>query len=368
MANKSHGAFIQLAPNNWIIDTKVKVDGEWKHLKKVGYTTLSQAKADFERVKTEFIEKHSHTLKLDTFDNLFVEYEKMRAVSIDVSTLEADKAIYRNYFAEFHGLKVKDVFKAEKIKVWYEKLIDNNRISNGRKGKIITCCKGMLKFAYYHKYIDAPTYQDCDVEIYQVKVSKKPKTERVIWTNEEEIAFHNATSVNGKDHLMFLLFFVCSARLSEFLGLMPSCIDFKNKKIHIKQQLKNIAGKGRVLTDKLKTHESYRSVIISDNILKELKKYIDTFSIGQNDFLFSISKNTFRRKLTKYCKSANIRVINPHCSRHMMAVKLSKVATTGDLIIAAAGVLGHSPETFMNTYANHSNDKKQEELLSRIEA
>ena len=65
---------------------------------------------------------------------------------------------------------------------------------------------------------------------------------------------------------------------------------------------------------------------------------------------------------------AGVRRINPHCSRHMMAVKLSKVATTGDLIVAAAGVLGHSPETFMNTYANHNNDTKQRELLEKIEA
>lgn len=365
MANR--GAFRQEG-NHWNIDTKIKVDNEWKHLKKTGYQTYSAAKADFERVKEEFIEKHSTVLKRDVFNNLFIEYEKMRAVTIDPATLETDKAIFRNYLNEFHGQKVNDCFKPLKIKRWYESLLDNKRISNGRKSKIITCMKNLLKFAYNHKYINAVVYQDCDVEIYQVKYTKKPQTERVVWSAEEEVAFHNAIASNHNDYIMFTLFLICSARLGEFLGLMPSCIDFKNKKLHIMQQVKNIAGQGVVLTDKLKSHDSYRSVILPDGVLKELRQYIEDNNIKDNEFLFSISRNTFRRKLNFYCDKAGVRRINPHCSRHMMAVKLSKVATTGDLIVAAAGVLGHSPETFMNTYANHNNDTKQRELLSKIEA
>jgi len=354
--------------NRWVIDTKIKVDGEWKHLKKGGYETASEAKKDFEQVKSAFIEKHSISLKHDTFDNLFVEYEKMRAVNIDVSTLETDRGIYNNYFKEFIGKKINEVFIAPKIKKWFEELIKNNRITNGHKSKIITRMKDMLKFAYNHKYIDAGAYQDCDICLYQVKYTKKPQTERVVWTPEEELAFHNAIAVNRKDNLMFSLFLSCSARLGEFLALTPACIDFKNKKVHIRQQLKNIAGQGRVLTEKLKSHDSYRSVMLSDYILGELRIYIENNNLKENDFLFNISRNTFRRKLNHYCEDAGVRRINPHCSRHMMAVKLSKVATTGDLIVAAAGVLGHSPETFMNTYANHNNDTKQRELLSKIEA
>ena len=365
MTNK--GAFRQDG-KTWSIDTKIKVDGEWKHLKKTGYPTLSSAKADFERAKNDFIEKHSTMLKKDTFDNLFVEYEKMRAVTIDISTMETDKAIYRNYFTEFHGQKIDDCFKAQRIKRWYESLLKDVHVSNGHKSKIITRMKDLLKFAYNHKYIGAITYQDCDVEIYQVKYTKKPKTERVVWTPDEERAFYGAIAVNRKDNLMFSLFLICSARLGEFLGLMPSSIDFKNKKLHISQQVKNIAGQGRVLTDKLKSHDSYRSVILPNHILTELKEYIARHNLGDNDFLFTISRNTFRRRLNHYCDMAGVRRINPHCSRHMMAVKLSKVATTGDLIVAAAGVLGHSPETFMNTYANHNNDTKQRELLEKIEA
>lgn len=365
MAN--NGAIKQVG-KNWVIDTKVKVNGVYRHLKKSGYDSYHAAKADFENVKQEFIEKNSFELKRDTFDNLFYEYEKMRAVNIDVSTLETDRGIFRNYFPKFLGKNIKECFTACSIREWYNSLIDNNRISNGHKSKVITRMKDLLKFAYYHKYIDAVTYQDCDIEIYQVKYTKKPKTERVIWTAEEEYAFHKATKANSKDFLMFNLFLVCSARLAEFLGLMPSCIDFRNKKLHIKQQLKNIAGQGRVLTEKLKTHESYRTVALSDQMLNDLSEYIKLNNIKDNDFLFNISKNTFRRKLYHYCEVAGVRKINPHASRHMMAVKLSKVATTGDLIIAAAGILGHSPETFMNTYANHNNDEKQAELLSKVAA
>lgn len=370
------GAFISNG-KTWSIDTKVKVNGEWKHLKRTGYPTLSAAKADFPRVKKEFVDEHSLYVRAETFETLVNEYEEMRKVIVDISTLEIDKGLFKNHIMpKFQGKTIKEAINRDSIKIWYLQLINDTKLSNPRKSKIITRMKDLLKFAYTHKYINADTYQDCDVEIYQVKYTKKPLTERVIWTDSEEKAFLEALKIDDRDYLMFRLFLLCSPRLGEFLALQPNCIDFKNNKIVIKQQIKYISGTGKpLLTDKLKTHDSYRTIIITKSIALELKNYIDTLGIKDNEFLFfgndksmPMGRTTFKRKLYKYCDLANVRRINPHASRHNQAVKLAAVCQTGEEMESAARRLGHSVSVFLETYANHKNDETESSLLNKIMA
>ena len=99
--------------------------------------------------------------------------------------------------------------------------------------------KAILKYAYMHEFIDPKVYQNCDVCLYQVKVSKKAQTERVVWTLEEEQAFLEATKENYIDYLMFNVFLASATRLGEFLGLQVNCFDYDKRKIVIKQP-KNI--------------------------------------------------------------------------------------------------------------------------------
>ena len=98
-------------------------------------------------------------------------------------------------------------------------------------------------------------------------------------------------------------------------------------------------------------------------------------SLKDEDFIFfetdksmPIARTTFRRRLYKYCELAGIPKIVPHTSRHMQATKLASVCRNGEEIEAAARRLGHSPEMFMNTYARHATDEKEEELLRRLDA
>ena len=376
MKTKSKGAIVQCADGTWMIDTKIKVGDKWLHFKRTGYLTKADAKNSFDTEKAKFITSKSlNKCEVMLFEQLLAEYKKMRKIVVNVTTLERDMSDVRVYISPyFEGKLLKDCFTAEYVNEWYHDLVDSPKFSNNKKSKIITRIKDLLKFAYMHKYIDAPTYQDCDVCLYQVKYSKKPAHERVVWTNEEENAFWGALQSNPKDLLMFSVFFACSPRLGEFLALQPNCFDFQNRKITIKQQVVYISGKGVVLTDKLKTNESYRTIIINNALAENLKSYIETMGLKEDDYLFfegsrdkPLSRTTFRRKLKKYCRIAGIREINPHASRHLQAVKLARVADSAELIEAAARRLGHSPEMFLNTYAKHTNDKNETELLKRLE-
>ena len=374
MAKTKATGYKQENDGSWSIDTKVKVDGVWRHFHKKGYATLSEAKADFENAKNKFIREKESNHKTIFFEDLVREYEDMRAIIVDQSTLECDRGAFNNYmFPFFRGKLIKDVFNVSTISSWYRELVNNKKYTNNKKSKVITRMKDLLKFAYTHKYINAEVYQDCDVNIYQVKYSKKPMTERVVWNEEEERRFVNALSINKKDSLMFRLFLATSPRLGEFLGLQGRSFDFKRSRIIIDQQVKNVAGKGAILTDKLKTHESYRTIVIPMTLAIELKDYIESFNIKEDQFLWfytsrnqPVSRNTIRRLFDKYCDIAGVRRMNLHALRHNQAVKLASVCHNGEEIEIAAKRLGHSPSMFMNTYANHSNDEKENILLKRL--
>lgn len=374
---KNKGAFVQYEDLSWGIDTRIKVGDEYRHFKKKGYPTLSAAKSDYERAKAEFISSKSlNKYEVLIFDDLLIEYSKMRKIVVNKSTMGCDQSVFNVYFLPYFGKKLlKDCFNTEAMNEWYHSIVDTPKYTNNKKAKVITRMKDLLKFAYMHKYIDPVIYQDCDVCLYQVKYSKKPEHEKVIWTDEEERAFWDVLQDYPRDNLMFKVFFACGARIGEFMGLQPKCFDYKKRKINICQQAIYIPNEGLVLTDKLKTHDSYRSVIISQQLADEIEDFIQVMSLKDDEYIFfetdksmPIARTTFRRRLYKYCELAGIPKIVPHTSRHMQATKLAKVCHNGEEIEAAARRLGHSPEMFMNTYARHASDEKEEELLRRLDA
>ena len=311
------------------------------------------------------------------FDDLLAEYKKMRNSTVSHGTTIGDNSIYNVYLLPyFKGKKLKDVFIKEVINDWYHDIVDNPSYSANKKSKVITTMKNILKFAYMHEYLDAKAYQSCDVCLYQVKVSKKAQTERIVWTLEEEQAFIEATKENYVDYLMFSLFLASATRLGEFLGLQVNCFDYEKRKITIKQQVNVKSGSSATLTSRLKSEQSYRTIMLSQEVSNMLQEYIETLALKENHYLFfscsgrnvPLSRTTFRRKLEKYCKLANVREINPHAARHSMACKLARVCKTGAEIEAAAKRLGHTPSVFLNTYAAHVDEELENELLRRMTA
>lgn len=374
MKTKTKGCFKQETNGTWTIDTKVSINGSYKHFKKRGYRLLSDAKKDFERAKEQFIKENSSKYEIMFFEDLLNEYKKMRKTQVTETTMLSDESLYRVYFNDYFGGKLlKDCFNKENVSNWYNWLIDNALFSTVQKSKSITRIKDILKFAYMHEFIDAKTYQSCDISVYQIKCKKEVQSERVVWTELEEHKFLEATKEDAKDHLMFTIFLVLACRLGEFLALQPQCFDYKKRKIYIKQQVLSIKGKRQFLTDQLKSRESYRTIVLSQQTADLLNDYIQSMQIKNDEFLFftfnkkePMSRNTFRRKLYYYCDIADVRKANPHAMRHQLAVKLARVCESGEDLEIAAHRLGHTVSVFMNTYANHKNEEKQDELMERL--
>ncbi len=357
----------------WSIDTKITtLNGEKRHVNKKGFLTYKDA-VDYLAYYKEKLENTYY--RKDTFNNLIEEYKKMRKLRFNASTCECDESVYNVYLLPyFSGMKVNEVFKQKTIKEWYENIVSNNRYSDNKKAKVVARFKDIIEFAWTHEYIDSVAHQQCNVVLYPISYSKKVKEERVIWTELEEREFLNTIKEeNKKDFLYFSLLLNTGLRMGEFLGLQGKCFDYKNNKLTICQQVVNRRGNGWYLTDILKTHESYRNVILPKFLSEMLHEHIVNFNLKDNHFIiFNTNKNepmsrtTLRRKLYYYCELSGVRKANPHALRHNQAVKLASICDTTEKMEIAARRLGHSPSMFMDTYANHTNDEAQEALLSNL--
>ena len=357
----------------WSIDTKIStLNGAKKHINKKGFPTYKDAVEYLNNAKTEI---ENSIIKKETFDNLINEYRKMRRLRFNFSTCECDESVYNVYlFPYFSGMKIKDVFKQSTIKEWYENIVSSPKYSGNKKAKVVARLKDIIEFAWTHEYIDSTAHQQCNVVLYPISYSKKVKEERVVWNELEERSFLNAIKEeNKKDFLYFSLLLNTGLRMGEFLGLQVKCFDYKNNKLTICQQVVNQRGNGWLLTDILKTHESYRNVILPKYLSDMLHEHIVNFNLKDSHFIvFNTSKNepmsrtTLRRKLYYYCEVSGVRKCNPHALRHNQAVKLASICDTTEKLEVAARRLGHSPSMFMNTYANHTNDEAQEALLSNL--
>ena len=373
---KRNSGFVKEPNGLWSINTTVKIDGEFKHFRKRGYASLSEAKADFERAKAEFVRNNSNKAEVMLYEDLVNDYNRTRLLTVSEGTQYMTMSMLKKYFEPyFKGQLLKDFLNRETIKEWHSKLVDNPRLSANRINKVIGTVKDLIKHAYINEYIDPKTYQSCDVRLIKVKSRCREKKERVAWTSAELNKFFSVIPVGSTDYIMFKLFFACSPRISEFLALMPRCFDNKRMRISIEQQVScsyKDTGK-QVLTDRLKTAGSYRTISLNKELCEMLENYITDFNIKEDEFLFCghdrhtpYAKTTFRRRLYHYCDLAGVRRINPHGARHTMAVLLSAVAITGEDIEAAARRLGHTPEMFMNTYANHTSEERESELFDKI--
>lgn len=361
----------QESDRTWSIDTKVSMpNGSKKHINKRGFNTYKDAVEYLTNAKEQL---ENALYKKITFDDLIDEYRKMRRIRFNFSTCECDESVYNVYlFPYFKGMKINDVFNQRVIKEWYENLVSSKKYSENKKAKVVARLKDIIEFAWTHEYIDSTAHQQCNVVLYPISYTKKAKEERVVWTELEERAFLNTIKeTNKRDYLYFVLLLNTGLRMGEFLGLQVKCFDAKNNKLTICQQVVNKRGSGWYLTDILKTHESYRNVIIPKWLTNLIVEHIRNFNLKDDDFLIFVrNKNTpmsrteMRRKLYYYCELSGVRKANPHALRHNQAVKLASICDTTEKVEIAARRLGHSPSMFMDTYANHTNDEKQEELLN----
>lgn len=367
--NGSKGKFYQDRKNGpWRIDTRINIDGKYYHIEKRGFATKHEAQAAYDSIvqaKIEAVRAESGNREGKMlFEKFCEEFAKFRAKKVCSSTTSGnDFYLMKKYFhPAFDGKPVSTVFNPKTFVPWYEDLAGNTALSETRRNKAIRLGKAMLKYAYSKKFIDADAYQDCDVECECIKEPHRKQKEQVLWSEAQKAAFLASIDTNSPDFVMFSLFIETAPRIGEFLGLTADCFNFEKKYIEIKQQVIYESNGEYNLTDRLKSHNSYRKIPLSDSLSNLLQRYITALSLGPREFLFGpwgghnvpLSRTEFRRKLQAYCKAANVPEINPHAVRHMLSTALSRQYRTTADAEAGAAIMGHSVSVEFDTYC-HNN-------------
>ena len=131
---------------------------------------------------------------------------------------------------------------------------------------------------------------------------------------------------------------------------------------------------GKVLTDELKTNESYRVNQLDEETLKLLLKYRSTLNSSAGDeFIFPspynsrepLSKTEFRRRFNKYIELSGVPKIVPHGVRKSKATMIAGVCRNAEEVAVGAKFLGHSAAMFMDTYVSQTG-LQQTEIINRL--
>lgn len=174
---------------------------------------------------------------------------------------------------------------------------------------------------------------------------------------------------NITTYTMFLLLAYTGLRRGEAYGLKWKDIDFEEKTLTVDRTRDNTG------THPPKTDNSYRTILIDDLLVQQLKRYKawckeTLFRFGKklskNEFILisyqtgePITTNLILYSLRKMTKLAKVKEITPHGLRHTHATILISKNVNVKVI---ADRLGNSPGMILNIYG-HSFKKLEEESV-----
>ena len=156
-----------------------------------------------------------------------------------------------------------------------------------------------------------------------------------------------------RDNTIISLFLASGMRLSELSNIKIKDIDFSKKNVQI-------IGKGN----------KERIVFLTDKIIKQLKKYLDTRQIIDiNEYLFINNKNTklSNRSIENICDRAfklvgiNDKKYTVHTLRHTFATYIYK--QTKDILVVKE-ILGHETINATMIYSHIDNDDLKKAVRS----
>ena len=265
-------------------------------------------------------------------------------------------------------IKIQDL-RPIQLQNFYDSLIDNSKLSMRSIHHIHRIISNCLNMAV--KMGEIQTNIASVVE--PVKV---PKTEQNYWDVEDVNAF--VDSARGHIHFIgFYLAIFTGMRQGEILGLKWDCVDFDNKKIYVHRSIKRV-GSGGELKD-LKNNSSYRSITMSETLMRELKKHKseqNEFKMryrkdyDDQDFVVATKLGTFvlpsniARAFRLIRNKLDIKQIRFHDLRHTHASLLFKQNVHPKIVQER---LGHSSiETTLDTYS-HMLPNMQETAAQKLD-
>lgn len=374
MAKKKTSGVRKVGDRLFEIDKIEIINGTRVHIRRTGFASAQEAKDALPAIIEAKRREMNPLATTKTFDELCRQFEIDKSKKAKPQTVDCIHYMIKKHIVpKFSGLRISDALTFQRVDEWYSAKCASSKDSAERKNKIFTTFRQIIDFAWKCHYITSDAHQDISTLVENVRLPNRAKKDKAVWTYEQERQFLDSIPKDSIDHPMLTLFCYLGCRLGEFQGLQWRCFNEKQGTITIAQQVIRMSG-GKVLTDELKTNESYRVNQLDEETLKLLLKFRSTLNSSADDeFIFPspynsrepLSKTEFRRRFNKYIELSGVPKIVPHGVRKSKATMIAGVCRNAEEVAVGAKFLGHSPSMFMSTYVSQTG-LQQTEIINRL--
>ena len=355
---------------SYTIDFIKTIEGKRIHISKKGFVNEESALRQIPILLEKRLSLIKKIKASSKFSSFFEEYLEHRSRKISESTLLSIKTIYNTILIRYADMEVYDVFNIHNILHLHKEIITNPNSGEKWKNRVIGELRLMVDYACFLKLISPEDASDEKMILENLLITKKAK-ERDCYTPYQLKKFLSVVD-NPDDKELLTTYAYLGTRISEFIGLTWDCYDSRNRTIEIKQQILYLAKGKPVLTERLKTKESYRKCKLNNEVYEILETRKQRCSVG---YIFPkniktpyepLPKATLRRMMFSYMDKAKLPRISPHGFRHTKATMFMSVCKTMAEVKSAARFLGHSVTMMMETYA-HAEEKTIDVIIKRLD-
>lgn len=312
--------------------------------------TFVQGSIPFHEFAQKWFEEHSQFVKKSTAERYRI---KVRQIS-----------------EHFAGKKLDQITRFD-IQQYINKLAQERSLANVSEFKVTlkqifdTACKYDVLSKNPCTYIKIPP---CKV---------KPR-QRAYMEKETLFKFLEAAKLYYDDetHAIFFILSYTGMRVSELSALQWPDVDFEGKSISINKSLYKTNGRDYEITPP-KTQHSVRDIVISDEVIEELKKQksrqnririLHGSEYENKNFVFADEKGRpiFQYEIYNKCKLLSKRInfhVHPHLLRH---THTSLLAEAGASLESIQERLGHSNDAITKEIYLHVTKKMKSEAAEKF--
>lgn len=315
--------------------------GELKQKYKRSFDTKEEAEF-FERRFLENVGEPSQMTVSELIDS-YLGYEKPR---IRWSTYDTKAMILKQKIEPYFGKKLAGDVKSIDIVRW-QGWIEEQRQRNGKpySATYIRQLNSQISalFNYAEKALGLVPNPTKKVK----KTGSTRSQEMEIWTKEEYTKFLEAVSDKNLSFYAFELLYWTGIREGELLALTPEDFDLDAgtlsiNKSYSRKDKKDVIGPP-------KTKMSYRTVVLSDFLLDEIKVWFSYANFAESERIFPVTKHYLCNEMERGCAKSGVKRIRVHDLRHS---HVSMLIDMGFSAVAIGARVGHESQDITFRYAH----------------
>ena len=303
------------------------------------------------------LEREKDSVETMTMEKLVKEYLLDAELDDEVqeTTMRTKTSNLNKHIMPFFKDKIVYELKARDIKDW-QRTMKQARQKNGKpySKTYLRTVENQLSaiFNYAVKYYELPKNPIAQ------RMGSKDAPPATIWELSMYRKFQKQIEDKPEYYYAFEVFFWTGVRLGELLAITPADIDFNAKTLTICKAMRYY-NNGTLAVAPTKTKSSVRKIYLPDFLLEELREYLDSISLyDDNARIFNLNKTNIHDIINKYSVIAEVPRITIHALRHSHASMLEHLGTSRVTLKQRLGHKLKENEDTTTTYVHpYDNDE-----------